>query len=171
MDEDKILGFQSEESEVEDNSEEYELSDNELDEETRQYYIESSLKARENDYSFIDSEETKETKEKKVKKKKEKKVVENIFEEKKTWKSKRSEQQKRFDGKSKVEVRKFNPRPLPKDYIKNLLEKMSNKDVKVEMSEDMFPSLGDTKSSKSLLKPIVNPPVLKGVWGKNNFIN
>jgi len=170
MDEDKILGFKSEESEVEDNSEEYELSDNELDDETRQYYIESSLKARENDYSFVDSGEKKE---KKVKKKKEKKVVENIFEEKKTWKSKRSEQQKRFDGKSKVEVRKFNPRPLPKDYIKNLLEKMSKKDVKlgrslpeVEMSEDMFPSLGDMNSSKPLLKPIVNPPVLKGVWGK-----
>ena len=153
MDEDKILGFQSEESEVEDNSEEYELSDNELDEETRKYYIESSLKARENDYSIVDRDEKKE---KKVKKKKEKKVVENIFEEKKAWKSKRSEQQKRFDGKSKVEVRKFNPRPLPKDYIKNLLEKMSKKDVKVEMSEDMFPSLGVSETK----------PVLKGVWGK-----
>jgi hypothetical protein len=163
MDEEKVLGFKSEESEVEDNSEEYELLDNELDEETRNYYIESSLKARENDYSFVDSEEKKE---KNVKKKKEKKVVENIFEEKKTWKSKRSEQQKRFDGKSKVEVRKFNPRPLPKDYIKNLLEKMSKKDVQMKISEDMFPSLGDTKSSKPLLKPIVNPQVLKGVWGK-----
>ena len=163
MDEEKVLGFKSEETEVEDNSEEYELSDNELDEETRKYYIESSLKARENDYSFVDSVK----KEEKVKKKKEKKVVENIFEEKKAWKSKRSEQQKRFDGKSKVEVRKFNPRPLPKDYIKNLLEKMSNKDIKVEMSENMFPSLGDTKSSKPLLKPIVNPLVLKGVWKKN----
>lgn len=164
MDEDKILGFQSEESGVEDNSEEYELSDNELDEETRQYYIESSLKARENDYSIVDNSKNKENKVKKVKKNKEKKVVENIFEEKKVWKSKRSEQQKRFDGKDKVEVRKFNPRPLPKDYIKNLLEGLTKKDVKlVEMSDDMFPSLGDSKvksETKSETKP-----VLKGVWG------
>lgn len=146
---DKVINYsENSESDVESNN--GELSDYELDDEERSYYLSLTKKIQDyDDYDFTDK--NKSTKTKKVKKQKNKVLLD--LNEPKKWKSKRTLKKKKDDG-VYIEQRKFNPRALPLNFVDNILKernKAENKIVKID-----FPSLGkETNTNK-----------VQGAWGK-----
>ena len=130
-----------------------ELSEYEMDEETRKIIYDSLLnKPKNNDYSYFSSEKVPSKKKRVRKPRNQKKVGLTLesFQEKiesdkpKKWKSKRSQDKKNELGITEKKVimkRQFNPRLPPPTY-----KTFKKKDEEEELvnSEEAFPSLSDT---------------------------
>lgn len=166
---DKVIDFEetnSEEELIEDELEE--IEDEEMTAEERAYY--NSITSKMSfDFDSLPTISSKKENKKARKDRKKQRSLKKLEEEneaqkiletkKKTWKSSRAEKHKKADGIVKIEVRKFNPRPLPLDWdeekgcVKVMLKK---KEPEIKVS---FPTLG-------LASKKVTNSKISNAWGK-----
>ena len=147
---DKVIDYNDNEENEDFHSDE--LSDNELDDETREYLLSMTRNARENTFDIpVNNDKPKKSKSKKSNNSK---TFLDMSEPKK-WQSKRMVNKKKSDG-TYVEQRKFKPRPLPVNFVDNLLKELNSNNIKIEKTD--FPSLEKSASQEK--------PKLQGAWGK-----